>query len=180
VLAAAAVCSIAGAAYAAGTGNPHLNSDPSFTDGGTSLTATGSVFGLGSGNTGPTAITMTAMANPTATCSNKGNNKPPGHNPASVVITGTDTIKPSAIVTNGGTPFTVSASLSQTTIPSDSPDFSCPSSNWTEVINDLAFTSAIISVNGAAVANCTFAAEFNGGTQNGAVPPGEVSCNLNP
>src|SRR5213594_179295 len=52
------------------------------------LTVSGALAGLGNGDV---AITLSATAQPTATCTNPGNgiHQPPGHNPALVVLGGT-------------------------------------------------------------------------------------------
>jgi hypothetical protein len=158
--------------------NVHLNKDPTFVDNGLSLTAMGIVNGLGSSSQGANVF-LTASANATATCTNpSGANKPPGHNPAPVSVSGGTTIQPGAINHNGGAPFSVTTNPPGPTIDPTSSDFSCPGSNWTETITDLAFTSADIMIAGTHVAHCTFSDVFNGGTADGTVTKGEFSCTL--
>ena len=59
--------------------------------------------------------------------------------------TGSSTIDPGSIDHNGNAPFDVMAGLTNRTI-SGAPDCTSGSGNWTEFIEDLAFTSAVISV----------------------------------
>jgi hypothetical protein len=161
------------AAYAQ---NVHLNKNPTFSDGGLVLTAMGTVNGLGSSSTG-TNVFLNATANATATCTNpSGANKPPGHNPAPVAVSGGATIQPGAIDHNGGAPYTVTTASPGPNIDPSSPDFACPGSNWTETITDLAFTSADLMIAGTHVAHCTFSPP----TDNGTVPKNEVTCDLSP
>jgi hypothetical protein len=165
----AAVLLLGTAAYAA---SPHLKGAVSFTDLGVALEAAGFMAGLGTG-TGA-AVNMSAQANVFATCTNpSGQNQPPGQNPAPITVTGSSTIDPGSIDHNGTAPFDVIAGLTTRTI-SGAPD--CPGGNWTEFVQDLAFTSAVISVfqNNASttVATCTFSPP----TSDGAVPASSVSC----
>jgi hypothetical protein len=145
---------------------------PAFTDGGVSLEASGLLAGLG--DRSGAVVNMTASANVTATCTNpSGKTQPPGQNPAPVSITGSDTIEPGSIDHNGSAPFDVTALLASRTI-TGAPD--CPNGKWTEFVQDLAFTSAVITVvqNGVSttVATCTFSPPTN----DGAVPASTVSC----
>src|SRR5437867_11261044 len=73
------------------------------------LTASGSLTGLGNGDV---AVTLSAVAQPNATCTNPGTgeHQPPGRNPALVTL-GSSLGIPGGDVKNGNTPFTV------TTIP---------------------------------------------------------------
>ncbi len=153
----------------------HLKPDhtpPAFTDNGLTLTASGQLAGLGFGDV---LVKIAAVANPTSTCGNPGTNtfQAPGKNPAPVTVTGSVSI-PASEVKNGNTPFTVTTNSPTTPIPG-APD--CPNSMWTEVITDMAFTSATITVEqppGTVVLTVTCG--FSPPTSNGPVPSGSVTC----
>jgi hypothetical protein len=152
------------------------NAEPSFTDNGLTLSASGELSGLGNEDV---LITLSATGNPTATCTNPGSDthQPAGHNPAPVTLTGTQAI-PASEIKNGNTTFGVNNALATnapTTPIEGAPD--CPNPNWTEDITDVAFTSATITVEqppGTTVltVTCTFASP----TTDGAVSGRNVSC----
>ncbi len=169
------VIGLLAATAVASAGNVHLkggaNAEPSFTDNGNSLSASGEIAGLGNGDV---VITVVATGNVTSTCTNPaGATQPPGQNPAPITLTGVQEI-PSTEVDNGNTPFNVSTTEAGPTIQG-APD--CPNRRWTETIDDVAFTSATITVeqpegNVVLTINCTFSPP----TSDGAVPSGNVSC----
>src|SRR5256885_904214 len=108
-------------------------SGPSFTDNGLTLTGSGSLAGLGSGDV---LIVWAASANPTGGCCPPGGScKGPGQNPARVQVTGSQAI-PTSEVKNGNVSFSVTTQPPTTPIPG-APD--CPNSSWTETITDMAF-----------------------------------------
>jgi hypothetical protein len=156
-------------------GNVHLkggaNAEPAFDDRGLVLNAQGDLSGLGNANI---LITLTARGLPTATCTNPaGATQPPGQNPAEVVLTGTQPIS-AAEIKNGNVHFNVTTAAPVSPI-SGAPD--CPNTQWTERIIDVAFTSAVITVEqpvGTLVLTVT--CTFNPATSNGAVPGSSVSC----
>jgi hypothetical protein len=146
------------------------NAEPSFTDGGLFLSASGELSGLGNGNV---VITLVASGDVTSTCTNKGGTAAPGQNPAPITLTGTQEI-PASAVKNGTTPFSVTTTSAPATI-AGAPD--CPNPTWTESIDDVAFTSATLTVEQPAgtvvlTVNCTFSVP----TSDGPVPSGNVSC----
>jgi len=149
------------------------HAEPDFTDNGLTLTAAGELAGLGNGDV---VVTMSATADVTATCSNPsqdGVHQPPGQNPAPITVTGSSTI-PATEIKNGNTPFTVTTEPPETPI-AGAPD--CPNKSWTELITDVAFTSATITVEqpeGTLVltVDCTFSSP----TSDGSVPGNNVTC----
>jgi hypothetical protein len=153
--------------------NVHLKppkGEPTFTDLGLTLNATGALAGLGGGDV---TITLSAASDATAVCIYAaGATQPPGQNPAPVTVSGSQSI-PEDEIKNGNVTFFV------TTVAPVSPIAGapgCPNPNWTEVITDLAFKSATILVEqGGGVVltlNCTFIPS----TSNGAVPAANVDC----
>ena len=148
----------------------HIKSGPDFTDKGIVLEASGTLAGLGNTNL---TVNISAQANVTAVCSNKGQNQAPGQNPAPITVTGSEAI-PASAVKNGNAPFDVTTTAPQTPIPGAP---GCPNPNWTESITDLSFTSAIITVEqpvGTIV--LTEACTFRPSTVDGPVPASSVTC----
>jgi hypothetical protein len=158
----------------AGASSVHLkggaNAEPAFNDGGLTLAANGALAGLGNGDV---LVTLTAQADVTATCTNQGGNQAPGQNPAPITVKGSQAI-PQAEIKNGTTPFSV-VTVAPDPVIAGAPD--CSNTNWTELIEDLAFTRAVITVEqppGTLVltVTCTFGTP----TSNGPVPGGNVTC----
>ncbi len=155
--------------------NVHLKggpkAEPSFTDNGLTLSASGDLAGLGNADV---LITITAVADPTGLCTNPGDqSKVPGQNPAPVEVTGSVSI-PASEIKNGNTPFVVTTDAPASPIPG-APD--CPNPGWTETITDMAFTSATITVEqpeGTVV--LTVSCTFSSPTSDGPVPGANVSC----
>ncbi|SRR6266508_407551 len=148
------------------------NAEPSFTDGGLFLSASGALAGLGNGDV---IVNLDATGNATATCTNPGSgvHQPAGQNPAPITVSGAIRI-PEGEIKNGTTPFAVSTTGPETPIPGAP---GCPNSNWIEDITDLAFTTATITVEqppGTVVLTVT--CTFDPPTSDGPVPGGTVSC----
>jgi hypothetical protein len=148
------------------------NAEPTFTDNGLTLTAAGELAGLGNADL---QVSLAATGNPLADCVNPGSgeHRPPGQQPAEVTLTGSQSI-PAGAIKNGNVPFNVTTNAPVSPVPGAP---GCPNSNWIENITDVAFTSAIITVQqppGTTVltVTCTFASP----TSNGLVPGSNVSC----
>jgi hypothetical protein len=112
---------------------------PTYRDAGLTLVAKASLSGLGNEDI---LVTLDAMANVDAVCQNQGGNQAPGQNPAPISVTGTTSI-PAEEIKNGNVTFTVETLAPVSPIPG-APD--CPNPNWDEIIVDLTFTSATITV----------------------------------
>lgn len=159
--------------------SPHLKgrNPVSFTDNGLTLTAVVSYAGLGNFDT---LQTLTATGNTTSTCTNQGGNQAPGQNPAPTTTSG-GTAVPKDEIKNGNVTISTTTNPPVTPIPGAP---GCPNPNWTEDINDIAFTSATITLSQnqdttnpdfetlVLTVNCTFSPP----TSDGPVPRTGFSC----
>lgn len=149
LLAVAAAVLVAPVALAA---NVHFKDGPTFTDEGTTLSASGALAGLGNKD-----VTITLTATGTAddiTCTNKGGNVAPGQNKPKVTTLGQTSI-PVTEIKNGNVAFEVETAEPFVTAK----QAGCPNNNWTATVNDVDFTSATITVvqGGKVVLKQTFA-----------------------
>lgn len=147
------------------------NAEPSFYDGKLYLQASGELSGLGEGDV---FVFIEAQADVTSTCTNQGGNAAPGQNPAPITVLGATVLTPDERSKNGNTPFTVRTEAPDPIIPG-APD--CPNPNWEETIDNLAFTSATITVEqpeGTVVFSVT--CTFDPPTSDGAVHKNDVTC----
>jgi hypothetical protein len=146
------------------------HAEPSFYDGGLTLNASGELSGLGYEDV---VVTIEANADVTSTCTNNGGNAAPGQNPAPLTVLGSQAI-PKDEFKNGNTPFNVTTIAPDPIIPG-APD--CPNPNWVESIDDLAFTSAIITVEQpAGTLVLTVSCTFDSPTSDGSVSKRDVTC----
>lgn len=144
--------------------------EPAFTDLGSALRASGELSGLGGGDI---LVTLDATANVTSTCTNQGGNQAPGQNPAPITVSGGQAI-PEEEIKNGTTAFSVTT-VAPNPLIAGAPD--CPNPNWEERISDLAFTSAVLTVEQpAGTTVLTVSCTFSQPTSNGSVPGSRVTC----
>jgi hypothetical protein len=145
------------------------NAEPTFTDHGLTLQATGALAGLGNADV---LIELDATADVTSTCTNQGGNQAPGQNPAEIDVTGSQSI-PQSEVQNGNTSFDVTTLAPASPVPGAP---GCPNPNWVQTIDDLSFTSATLTVYQGGVVVLIVECAFTPPTQDGLVPAGTVDC----
>jgi hypothetical protein len=146
------------------------NAKPTFSDGGLTLSSSGALSGLGSGDV---LVILSATANPTANCCTPGSPcKVPGQNPAAITVSGSESI-PASEVKNGNTDFMVTTNPPQSPVPGAP---ACPNAGWTENILDLAFTSATITVMQGGSTVFTLSCTFSSPTSDGRVPSQNITC----
>jgi hypothetical protein len=106
----------------------------------TTLTASGSLVGLGNYNT---FVQLDASGVPDVTCTSPGGNKAPGQNPGSVNVSGGQFIPTTSLDKNGNVAFSVTTNPPAAITGKQG---GCPNNNWTATINSIDFSSATISV----------------------------------
>lgn len=111
---------------------------PNFKDNGTTLTATGTLAGLGNGDV---TITLEATGVASTTGYNSGGNAAPGQN-VGVTTTANVTI-PADKIKNGEVFFAITTPEPRQLTGTEA---GFPNDNWTPVITDVQFTSATITV----------------------------------
>jgi hypothetical protein len=117
--------------------NPHLVSGPTFTDNGVTLTATGSIAGVG--NNQFAVVTVTATVYVTTICTNPGGNVVPGQSGAKT-IQFSGKYKSDA---NGRINFSVTSDLQKPGL--------CPNGNWRGEVTDVSFSNLKILLNGTTI-----------------------------
>ena len=124
---------VALAAVPAIAANPHFIGTPTLTDNGTTLTATGTIAGLGNQDID---VVLTATGRATVTCKNPAGHVAPGQT-KNVTVTGSDS---DIEVKNGKATFSV------TTNEPVAPQNACPNRKWTATVTNVNFTSATLTV----------------------------------
>jgi hypothetical protein len=113
--------------------SPHYVVGPTFTDNGTTLTASGSVAGLGNEDV---TVLLNAQGTATIICTNPAGNVAPGQT-KDVNVSGSQTITD---VKNGRVNFSV------TTIAPTAPADACPNRKWTASVTNVDFNTATLIV----------------------------------
>jgi len=132
---------LAGVASASNVHFEAPSSQPSFTDNGLTLNASGVLAGLGNQDI---LVTLSATGNPTATCTNPaGANRPPGQNP------GAGHAHPQRGHSSERDQERQCVVLGNHQNRRYRPSLvhpGCPNSMWAETITDVSFTSATVTV----------------------------------
>lgn len=148
--------------------SPHIVGEPTFTDLGNNLMVTAKAAGLGEVDFD---VTFVAQGVPEVVCVNpSGKNEPPGQQPGVVDLTGNLTVSADDIEKNGT--FTINLATAVLNVIPNAPD--CRNDKWTERVNDVAFTSATITIEGGPTPTLTCV--FSEPTDNEQVPRGDVRC----
>lgn len=119
--------------------NVHFIGTPSFTDNGTTLTASGKLAGLGNKDI---TVTITAQGVASTVCRNPSGKVVPGIN-KKLTTTGTVTILARDFDKNGNVVFSVTSAQPR---PLTAREAGCPNNNWTATITDIDFSSATVTV----------------------------------
>jgi hypothetical protein len=116
-----------------------LPGSPTFTFTDKTLTASGTLAGLGNKDV---TIELKATGSATTTCTNPGGNQAPGQNKVPVTASISQTISASEIK-NGSVSFKLTTLAPP---PPTAKQAGCPNNNWTASINKVVFSSATITV----------------------------------
>ncbi|GEO07042.1 hypothetical protein AAE02nite_47060 [Adhaeribacter aerolatus] len=111
--------------------NPHFLKPPVFTDNGTTLTATGSIVGLGANITITVILTTTGTA--TTECTNPGGNVAPGQTKTGAITVSGDFTSDK----NGRVNYTLT-----TNAPAPGP---CPNGQWTGRVTGVTFVNSSVT-----------------------------------
>ena len=143
---------------------------PAFNDGGLTLSAGGGLSGLGNADL---LVHLVAEGDAFATCTNPaGATQPPGQNPADVTLSGTQAI-PASEIKNGTVQFSLSTGAPASPI-AGAPG--CPNTQWTQTIDDVSFSSAVITVVQGGATVLTLSCTFSPSTANGPVATPSATC----
>jgi len=133
-----------------------------------SLTATGTLTGLGGYHQGVTAE-LVASGIPVVTCTNPDGKQTPGQNPAHVSVNGEQIISLQDITRKGTAPMDITAKPGQVA----GTEGGCPNDNWTAQIEFIYWTNAIISVRDTATNSLLLQQDYTCTTTR---DPDNVSC----
>jgi len=143
---------------------------PAFVDLGLALQATGSLSGLGNGDI---LVHLEVAGQAYSTCANPGGGtQPPGQNPADVTLSGTQAI-PSSQIKNGTVKFGLVTGAPPSPVPGAP---GCPNAQWSQVVEDVAFSRAAIIVEQGGAAVLALDCSFSPSTADGAVPAQTMTC----
>ena len=118
------------------------NKTPDFTDNGFTLTADGTLTGLGNVDG---VVKISAKANPVVQCVNPGGNDPPGQRLTEEDLVGSTTFTPDEFEKNGN--FDFSVTTNQPVFPViTATEAGCPNDNWDYKFVDYEFNEATVTV----------------------------------
>ena len=137
-----------------------------------SLSAAGTLTGLGGYNQGVTAE-LVARGIPVVTCTNQNGNQAPGQNPPQVSVTGEQFVAPQDITQKGMSPMNITAEPG----PITGTQGGCPNDNWTAQIDFVFWTNATISVHDIATNDLLLQQDYTCTTTHN---PDSVSCTAIP
>jgi hypothetical protein len=128
---------VALAAVPAIAANPHFVKGPTFTDNGTSLSASGSVAGLGNGDV---TVILTAEGTADLVCENPAGHRAPGQD-QTIEASGSQSINNPK---NGRINFNVTTKSVQ--LSGTPKQRGCPNNKWEAIVSNVTFTSATLEI----------------------------------